>query len=65
MDLSSLSWKEAAGQEVRPQKRKVSWICMWHFRIRRHSWPWAAAEIDPGIMLVFSKFPDVGISICY
>lgn len=36
---------------------------MWHFRIWRNSWPWAAAEIDPGGMLVFSKFPDIRISI--
>ncbi len=59
VDLSSASWEEAADQEVRAQYRKVRWVCMWHLRMWRHSWPRAAAEIDPKNMLVFSKFPGV------
>ena len=57
MDLRSASWEVAAGQEVRAQRRKVRWICMWHFRIWRHSWRAAATEMDPGIVPDFSKFP--------
>lgn len=63
MELSSASWDEAAGQEVRAQWRKVRWICMWHFRIWRHSCWEAAAEMDPGIVLICSRFPGGVVSV--
>ena len=37
VDSSSANWVEAVGQALRAQRRKVSWICIWHLKICRHS----------------------------
>ena len=62
VDLSSFSWIEAAGQEVRVQRRKVRWICMWHFRIWRLSMRGATTEMERGSEGTLSNFAGSGFS---